>query len=256
MLWNASSLIGFTIEASDGRIGAVHDLLFDDIDWIIRWLVVDTGDNAVEHKVLLPVSALGTPDASLRQFPVNLTTQQVRDSPDVEMDLPVSRQIEEALYNFYGWAPYWQQCGSLISNSIIKPFVIPLQVSEQDSTDLENTSAALPDGDPNLRSVAVVMQYNIHATDGNIGHIDDFLVQDDNWIIRYIVVDTQNWWPGEKVLISPRAMREINWEEKIFHLNVNRRKVKDSPLYDPSSTADGAYDEEFLKYFGINWVEK
>jgi hypothetical protein len=99
MLWSASSLNGYTIEASDGRVGIVHDLLFDDIDWIIRWLVVNTGDD-VDHKVLLPFSALGIPDASLRQFPVNLTIEQVRNSPDVETDLPVSRQIEEALYNF------------------------------------------------------------------------------------------------------------------------------------------------------------
>lgn len=256
MLWNASLLIGFTIEASDGRIGTVHDVLFDDIDWIIRWLVVDTGGDAAEHKVLLPISALGTPDASSRQFPVNLTMQQVRDSPDVEMDLPVSRQIEEALYNFYGWAPYWRNSGSLISNSVVKPIAIPLQIFEPNLTGLDTASAALPAGDPNLRSVAGVTQYNIHATDGNIGHIDDFLVQDENWIIRYIIVDTGNWWPGERVLISPGAMREINWEEKTFYLNVDRQRVKDSPLYESSSTADGAYDEKFLKYFGINWVEK
>ncbi len=81
-------------------------------------------------------------------------------------------------------------------------------------------------------------------------------MQDADWIIRYIIVDTKNWWPGEKVLISPGAMRELNWEEKTFHLNVNRRKVKDSPLYDPSTTADGTYNEEFLKYFGIDRVEK
>lgn len=256
MLWNASSLIGFAIEANDGQIGTVHDLLFDDIDWVIRWLIVNTGDANAEHKVLLPVSALGVPDASLRQFPVNLTMQQVHDSPDVEMDLPVSRSMEESLYDFYGWAPYWRDSGLLISNSIAMPFVVPLQVSVQNSTDLSNASVAPPDRDPNLRSVAIVKQYNIHATDGNIGHIDDFLVQNDNWIIRYIVVDTKNWWPGERVLISPHAMREIRWDEKTFYLNVDRRKVKDSPLYDPCSTVDGAYDEHFLKYFGINWVEK
>jgi len=111
-------------------------------------------------------------------------------------------------------------------------------------------------GDPNLRSIAVVTRYNIHAIDGSIGHIDDFLVQDDNWTIRYIIVDTKNWLPGEKVLISPRAMREIDWETKTFHLNVNRRTVKDSPIYESTRTADGAHDEQFLKYFGINWVEK
>lgn len=249
ILWNASLVNGYTIEASGGRVGTVQDLLFVDLNWVIRWLVVNPGDNT-DHKILLPVSTLGVPDVSLRQFPVNLTPQQVRNSPDVETDFPVSRQIEEALYDFYGWASYWRNSGSLLSNSVVKPFVIPLQILEQ------TPAAALSGGDPNLRSVAVVAQYNIHALDGNIGHIDDFFVLDENWFICYIIVDTKNWRPGEKVSVSPDAMQEINWEEKTFYLSINRRKMKDSPLYDPVSTEDGAYDDAFLKYFGINRIKK
>ena len=110
--------------------------------------------------------------------------------------------------------------------------------------------------DRHLRSTHAVTGYRLQALDGEIGHVEDFVIDDATWSIRYLVIDTRNWWPGEKVLVSPRAMREINWEEKTFHLNVDRRMVKDSPVYDPSSTADGAYDEKFLKYFGVNWVEK
>ena len=108
MLWDASAINGYAVEASDGRIGTVSDLLFNDAGWVIRWLVVDTGHWLPGRKVLLPLSALGQPDRSQRHFPVKLTMQQVKDSPDVDTDQPVSRQLEDHVYNFYGLNPYWR----------------------------------------------------------------------------------------------------------------------------------------------------
>jgi len=79
-------------------------------------------------------------------------------------------------------------------------------------------------------------------------------VDDAGWSIRYIKVDTKNWWPGERVLISPYSVREIDWSGRLVHINVNRQRVKDSPPYDPCITIDGAYEEKFLTYYGIRWV--
>ena len=107
MLWDASAINGYAIEASDGLLGTVSDLLFEDVGWAIRWLVVDTGNWLPGRRVLLPLSVLGQPDRALRHFPVKLTMQQVKDSPDVDTDQPVSRQIEAHVYNYYGWDPYW-----------------------------------------------------------------------------------------------------------------------------------------------------
>ena len=102
MLWDASSINGYAIEASDGRLGSVSDLLFEDVGWDIRWLVVDTGNWLSGRKVLLPLSALGQPDPALRQFPVKLNMQQVKDSPDIDTDMPVSRRMEADVFNYYG----------------------------------------------------------------------------------------------------------------------------------------------------------
>jgi hypothetical protein len=207
MLWNASAINGYAIQASDGPIGTVSDLLFEDVGWVIRWLVVHTGDWLSGRKVLLPLSALGQPDRALRQFPINLTMEQVKDSPAVDTDQPVG------------------------------------------SADTQPN-----EGDPHLRSIKAVTGYHIHATDGEIGHVEDFLVDDGGWSIRYITVDTTNWWPGEKVLIAPGSVREIDWADRLIHLDVNRQKVKGSPSYDPSITVDGAYEEKFLTYYGIRWI--
>jgi hypothetical protein len=209
MLRNASAIKGYAIAANDGRLGTMSDFLFDDASWIIRWLIVDTGNWLSGRKVLLPLAALGQPDPARREFPVKLTMQQVKDSPDVDTDQPVSRQIQTYLYNHYGFYPY---------------------PNEEDS---------------HLRSVEAVTGYHIHASDGEIGHVADFLVEDSDWSIHEIVVDIKNWWPGKNVLISPRLIREIDWMNNMVKLNVDRERVKDSPAFDASTTVDQALHETF-----------
>jgi len=254
MLWNASALSGYAIEARDGLLGTVSDLLFDDVGWAIRWLVVDTGNWLPGRKVLLPLSALGQPDRALRHFPVELTRKQVKGSPDVDIDQPVSRQVEVHVYSYYGWDPYWGGSLNPTSNAIATPFAAPFHLPGSTLRDLGGADARPDVDDPHLRSVAAVTGSHIHATDGEVGHVEDLLVDDTAWRIRYVTVDTKNWWPGEKTLISPSSVRAINWEDRAISLNVSRQKVKDSPPYDPSITVDGAYDETFLTYYGIRWV--
>ena len=254
MLWDASAINGYAIEASDGRLGTVSDLLFEDTGWVVRWLVVDTGNWLPGRKVLLPLSALGRPDRALRHFPVKLTMQHVKDSPDVDTDEPVSRQIEAHVYDHSGWDPYWGGSFLPMSNAMATPFVAPLYEQEPTPPDLARADGQPNEGDPHLRSIATVTGYHLHAADGEIGHVEDFLVDDASWNIRFIRVDTRNWWPGERVLISPRSVQEIDWADKLIHLDVSRQKVKDSPPYDPSITVDGAYEEKFLTYYGIRWV--
>ncbi len=109
-------------------------------------------------------------------------------------------------------------------------------------------------GDQHLRSMKEVAGYHVHAIDGEIGHIDDFLVEEPSWNIRYAKVDTKNWWPGAMVLISPHSISMIDWSERLVFLGVNRQKVRRSPSYDPGMTVDGAYEEQFLTYYGIKWI--
>jgi hypothetical protein len=251
MLWDASAINGYAIEASDGRLGTVSDLLFEDAGWVIRWLVVDTGHWLPGRKVLLPLSALGQPDRALRHFPIKLTMQQVKDSPDVDTDRPVSLQIEAQVHDYFGWNPHWGGSFLPMSNAIATPFVTPFY---EPRFNLVRTDVQTKEDNPHLRSIATVTGYHIHASDGEIGHVEDFLVNDADWSIRYIKVDTRNWWPGERVLISAYSVRDIAWSGRLMHISVNRQKVKKAPPYDPAITVDGAYEEKFLTYYGIGWV--
>jgi hypothetical protein len=242
MLWDASVMKGYAIEAHDGRLGTVSDFLFEDASWMVRWLVVDTGHWLSGRKVLLPPSALGHPDPQSRRFPVKLTMHQVKDSPEIDTDRPVSRQIESHVYDYYGWDPYW-------AAALATPFTAPLYLPGSKPLEPVGAGPQSKEGDPHLRSTAAVTGYHIHATDGQIGHVEDFLVNDAGWSIRYLVVDIRNWWPGEQILISPRTVREINWADKSIHLNISRQRVKGGRVYDPSRMADRANEDLMLKYY-------
>jgi hypothetical protein len=252
MLRNASAVNGYAIVASDGHLGAVSDFLFDDTTWLIRWLVVKTGDWLSGRKVLLPAFALGHLNPERREFSVRLTKQQVKESPDIDTERPVSRQMETHIYDYYGWSPYWgtglYTGGYTYGSGGGGILPMPWPASSRDGQD----SAALDRSrdDPHLRSTESITGYHIHAIDGQIGHVEDFLIEDGDWSIHYLTVDTKNWWPGKRVLISPRSVQEINWTDGMVNLHVDRKKVRDSPEYDASMSIDRAYETRFHNYYG------
>ncbi len=250
MLWHTSVINGYSIEASDGEIGTVCDILFDDASWSVRWLVVDTGTWLSGRKVLLPTSALGTIVAKEQRFSVKLTKQQVKDSPEIDTDRPVSRQMETGVYDYYGWSPYWGSGFYMGGYGYMGGMASPHLGARRREQVIAEARAADND-DVHLRSVKAVTGYHIHANDGEIGHVEDFLVDDADWSIHYLVVDTKNWWPGKRILVSSRSAGEIDWTGRLVNLHVDRQRIKDSPAYDPSMTIDRAYDEKLLTYYGI-----
>jgi hypothetical protein len=243
MLWNASVLRGFEIEATDGQIGTVDDLLFDDQSWQLRWVVVHTGMWLFGRKVLLPLSALGKPNGDAHNFTVKRTKQQVQDSPDIFTDLPVSRQLEARVYQHYDWNPYWQTGFAEIANRVCTPvYMEPQQV----------TGATEPDvGDPHLRSAMAMVGYHIEAQGGAIGHAEDFIIDDEGWHIRYVVIDTKNWLPGKHVVISPQMIRDMDWIGHSIYLHADVAKIKASPPYDPDMIDNCAFRKLFHKHFGL-----
>lgn len=239
MLRSIESFKSYVIGAKDDELGKVNDFLFDDISWTIRYVVADTGTWLPGRKVLIAVSALSQPDWQGRTLPVDLTREQVKNSPDIDTDKPVSRQHEIELHQYYNWAPYW--AGGYEAVAMPAP---PPGKPEAESTKQEVK------GDPDLRSAREVTGYHIHATDGEIGHIEDFIISDENWIIRYMVVDTRDWLPGRRVLISPQWVTEISWEKSQVYVDITRRAVKESPDYDPTEPVNREYETRLYDYYG------
>jgi sporulation protein YlmC with PRC-barrel domain len=266
MVWNASTIKGYAVAASDGKIGTISDLLFDDTTWLVRWLVVETGNWLSSRKVLLPSSAIAYLDPQKQECSIKLTIQQIKDSPDVDTDRPVSRQMETGMYDHYGYNPFWDSGYGIAGNVALLggygylggmggAMLLP---TDRNTTQLRPSEDELRDAhrnssDVHLRSVVAVMGYHIQATDGEIGHVHSFLVEVADWSIRYLVVDTTSWWPGKKVLISPNSILKINWLESLVEVNVDRSAVKNCAGYDETTKIDDAYDEELRMNYGIQF---
>lgn len=254
MLIEASDIKGFKIAATDGSIGTVSDFLFDDTSWTLRWIVVDTGTWLSGRKVLLPVSVLGHPDIAGRSFPVRLSMAKVKDSPAVDTQIPVSRQHEENMYTYYNMSPYWGNGFYMGGYGMAGYGGWGGGLSQTDYVDARQRAEALSaghhqDDDRHLRSVNAVTGYNLQATDGSIGHVEGFLIDDTDWTIHYLAVDTRNWWPGKHVLISPRSAQEILWADSLVNLAIDRQTVMDSPAYDPSVPVDPAFEARMATHY-------
>lgn len=249
MLTPISNLIGCTIRASDGPIGEISDVLFDDTTWTVRWVVVDTGTWLPGRMVLLPPSVLGHPVDGARSFPVRLTRAAVMASPDIDTHRPVSRQFETSLYDHYGWSPYWGSGYYMGGYGILGLYPPMGQDPEvQRRLDMQDRDAAAQN-EPHLRSANAVTGYHLHATDGDIGHLSDILMEESDWTIHFLVADTSNWWMGKRVLLSPRSAQVINWTEQMISLDVSRDKIKASPDYDPAQIIDRAFEDRMAAHY-------
>jgi len=243
---SVNSLAGYTIIAKDGELGKVNEFYFDDLTWSIRYLVVETGSWLSERKVLIPHTALGITDWTLQTFQVNLTMEQVRNSPDIETKKPVARQHEIELLNHYGLPIYW---GDGFYTDPIR--TIPLVPILKTKTLKEEEKFAKKHHDsPHLRSTKNVEGYHIHAKDGDIGHVEDYIVDDEKWNVCFLVVDTHNWLPGKKVLILPRWITRIDWNELTVFVDLSRESIKNSPEFDDTFPIGNDYERKLLTYYG------
>jgi uncharacterized protein YrrD len=253
MLYSISDLDGLPLRATDGTIGSVHDFYFDDATWTIRYMVADTGTWLSGRHVLIVPQAVGQPDLINRVVPVQLTQEQVRNSPDWDHAKPLSRVMEERLYRHYGWEPYWGEAGLPFAGATDPR--APDMIGEGDSAapsgpaeqyEMQGLMAGV---EPNLRSAETVMDYYIHARDGDIGHVDDFIVDHEAWAIRYMVVDTGNWLPGRKVLISPQWIEDMSWSEQKVMLDLTRNEVRHSPDFNAGAKIERPYEKELFEYY-------
>ena len=261
MLFAVSGLLGCPVEANDGRAGAVEDFLLDDLSWKIRWMVVDVGQWLSGRRILIHPSAIAPLDfdpPAIGKLPmismgnpltvtVRLTKHEIETSPEAREDEPVTEQMQTRVYEHYGWDPNWGD--ALFGPDAIDPMSKPI-VAETEAHPAATIGGDRGGGDPHLRSVVEVKGYRVHATDGDIGHVENFLADDVNWDIRYLVIGTHNWWPGKHVQLAPYAVRSIDWAERHISVNVTRDQVKSSPPWDPLALAGRIEQEGYHRHFG------
>jgi PRC-barrel domain len=241
MLRSSADLKGMTLHATDGELGKVEEFYFDDATWTLRYFVVRTGGWLSGRSVLLSPPVVASADWDTGELVVNLTKQQVADSPDVSTEQPVSRLAEIEYLKYYEQPPYW-----MLGADVGGAAVALDAAMRAAAADAEAAGQAPPS---HLRSSREVLGYDIAAADGQIGHLDGVLLDEDSWEIRYLVVDTTNWWPGGEVVISPKWVERVSWGGRHVKVGLSRAAIKSSPAYDRGRPVDADYEKKLADHY-------
>ena len=248
MLRSMQELTSYTIGATDGEIGHVTDFFFNDESWVIRYLVVDTGSWLMSRKVLISPFSLMHPDWLHKRLPVRINRDQVKNSPHVDTEKPVSREHEMSYSDYYGYPYYWGGSG-LWGDGLYFPQMSPGGSGLTANEVAKIAAAQHAKDDPHLRSCNAVVGYHVHANDGDVGHVRGMLVDEDTWALRYLVVDTSNWWGGHQVLVSPNWIDAISWADSKVSFNINRQAIKSSPSFDSSAELNRQHELELYQHY-------
>lgn len=248
MLSKARTLKGYKLLSLDGKIGSVEEFYFDDLHWTIRYLVADTGNWLRGRQVLISPHALGGVHEADRNITVNLSKMQIEESPSLQSDKPVSRQFEEAYHGYYGWPFYW--------SDVYTPGAYPYIMREREKS---RKSAHRRDvWDPHLRSTRDATGHHLQAEDGEIGHVEDFIIDDETWAIRYLIINTRNWWPGKMVLVPPQWIKRVSWDVSKIFVNLDRETIKQSPEYSEDSLLTRDYEINLHRHYNRQgyWMDE
>ncbi|MGD2053388.1 MAG: PRC-barrel domain-containing protein [Gammaproteobacteria bacterium] len=237
-----ADLKGYRLQASDGEIGKLKQVFFDDRYWKVRYLVVHTGNWLLGREVLVVPSVIAAVDEVERHLEVNMTREQIRECPPVSSEQPVSRHYEREYYRYYGWDPYWEG----------DPLFGPMPDLSPPPADMEPEEPE----NPHLRSSNEVTGYAIHAADNEFGQVKDFLLDDQGWSVRYLEIDTRNWLPGRKVLIAPAWIRKIDWHNSEVEVNMASDVIQTAPAYDETRVVSREYEVELYKHYGMEFDQQ
>jgi hypothetical protein len=248
MLERATKLQGYTLHAQDGDLGKVRTFYTDDDEWGIHYLVVDTSNWFSGKYVLLPVDVLGKLDRDKQRLFVSLTREEVQNSPEVPKHTGPSAADQMAMPAPAHRSVYWSMDPFVLQAMAARPGGIPVPVGVSEPPPNPVPLDMQGSGSP-LRSTREIVGYYIQARDGEIGHVEDFLIDPETWHVRYMVVDTRNWLPGKKVIVSPRWIEAVRWDDMHVVVDLLREQIKHSPVFD-SHMVDRAYEQQLFDFYG------
>lgn len=239
MLDRLKELKRYKLIALDGEIGSVEEIFFDDRHWTIRYLVADTGNWLSERSVLISPMALASVNREEQTITVNQTLKQIEEGPTLEAHKPVSRQFEESYHDHNKWPAYWG--GSFAWGAYL--------YVEQARDQMDRIRKVEGAWDHHLRSTKDVTGYDLRAEDGEIGQVEDFIVEESTWTLRYVVVETRNWWGGRHVLVSPRWIDKIEWSERTASALLTRESVRTAPDYTKATLLTREYETQLHEHY-------
>ena len=238
---------GYCLRAIDKDLGSVEDFYFDDRTWTVRYLVADTGNWLPGRKVLIGPETVQSISPEDEAISVNLTSRAVEDSPGIETNLPFSLQKERELRLFFEWREYWND------EVFIQPAAAGGMIPEPKADARPSTAVMDPQvgsqTNPYLRSANEVEGYTMRASDEDLGEVSGFIVQNETWRIRYLILETGNWLIGKKFLFSPRWVSGIDWSHRIVNLEITRKIFEGAPVYTPGEPIAVEDEQRLYDYY-------
>lgn len=231
MKHNIENVVGWELGALDGEIGKIKEFYFEDQTWTIRYLIVETGNWLLGRKVLISPEAVVRLDFKNEMLEVKLTKEQIENSPDINSDKPVSRQHEDELYQYYGIGNYWMGSlwsGGMGTSGMMRTTNLPLEDEIRKSTLEEDES----EKNTHLRSTHSLNGYHVKSAGNEIGEVDDFIFDDSNWKIDFVIVKAGGWFSEKKILIQASVVKEINWKTSSINITATTDELKNNSAYD------------------------
>jgi sporulation protein YlmC with PRC-barrel domain len=251
MLNSYNDLKTYSIRATDQRTGNVDDIYFDDEEWRVLYLVVQTGFLLTARQSLIGTNRVGRPDTDRGEVPVDLTAEELKSADSPQSDPPVSQQMPPAVaaQSMSAWPSFIVGTGLDYSPGLAQD---QLSLAAAEAEEAEEHA-----GDSHLRSMAEVIGYTVHATDGEIGAVDDFLIDPRTWRLQHLVIDTGSWLPGKRVVITTDWIADVDWAERHIRVNAGTQKIEDAPPFDEvedlkrSPTPDAMASYSALGYWPV-----
>ena len=237
-LHRLSELQRYELVATDGKIGPLEDVYFDDSTWMMRYLVANAGSWLSGKRVLISTVAVGGIDEKKMEIYVELSREQIKGGPPLDSNKPVSRQYEADYFRYYGWPPYWETI----------PFSPPMPSVVQAMPPIGEERSHRRE-DRHLRSSREVTGYTISAEDGEICHVADFVIDENNFKLCYLEIDTRNWWPGKHLLLNPAWIAQIDWPNKSVIVDLRRDDIRSAPEYDPKAVIGRDYEIKLFEHY-------
>ena len=254
MLRSLKEITGYTLQETDDVIGTCTDFLFDDRLWVIRYMVADTGNWLKHHKVLITPASLGEPNWQTERLEVKLSREQIESAPPLDAHAPVSREYEITYHEHFEIPFYWMGAdfreGMPDANGVVEAIedIPDIDVDDEETPERSSTDNDIDQGV--LRSAVEVMEYSVMATDGDAGRVDDIIIDDETWVIRYLAVDTGHIMPDRKVLINTEWIDSVSWEDSYVRLDLSHDSLGKCPDYDPDEPVNREYEVRLYDYHG------
>jgi sporulation protein YlmC with PRC-barrel domain len=215
---HVNQLFKFSLGATDGEIGKIKDIYFDDQSWTLRYLVAETGNWLFQRKVLIAPLAVQRSGLENEILDVNLTKEQVKDSPDIDTELPVSLQQESSLFDHYAWPSFGRAGMGWPTTGVLKG-----------TSALINKLEAKEEFDPHLRSFNHVSKYEVYSSSVHVGMVKDLILDLSDWSIPFLLMENIVNNNSEQIMIASDKVSAIDWETSRISLSLTKYEINTAP---------------------------